>query len=171
VAKELALVTQCEVNLMAGEHLCGSSLSKSARDELAAVLVSGDLRAHRDIALDERRVGAVRYVTGAFSLFPERASDSVGRMILMQDWQPTQLFLDQLQKQLLETGIATFAVALAAVLIFSKRMSRPLMDIAAAAGDIASGNWSAAGSGSWKRGSDTMALAFNEMSTGLPSLA
>ena len=167
VAKELALVTQCEVNLMAGEHLCGSSLSKSARDELAGVLVSGDLRAHRDIALDERRIGAVRYVTGAFSLFPERASDSVGRLILMQDWQPTQLFIDQLQMQLLETGIAIFAVALAAGLVFSKRMSRPLKDIAAAAGDIASGNWARQVPVRGSAEATTMALAFNEMSTGL----
>ena len=167
VAEELALVTHCEMNLVAGEHLCGSSLNKSERSELAAVLVSGDLRAHHGISLNEQRVGGVRYVTGAFSLFPDRASDSVGRLILLQDWQPTQQYLDQLQKQLLETGLAIFAVALAAGLVFSKRMSRPLKDIAAAAGDIASGNWARQVPVRGSAEATTMAVAFNEMSTGL----
>ena len=167
VAKELALVTQAK-SVCGRRASCGSSLSKVGKGRAGRrPLVSGDLRAHRDIALDERRVGAVRYVTGAFSLFPERASDSVGRLILMQDWQPTQLFLDQLQMQLLETGIATFAVALAAGLVFSKRMSRPLKDIAAAAGDIASGNWARQVPVRGSAEATTMALAFNEMSTGL----
>ena len=167
VAEELALVTHCEVNLVAGEHLCGSSLNKSERSDLAAVLANGDFRAHREISLDEHRVGGVRYVTGAFSLFADRASDSFGRLILLQDWQPTQQFLDQLQRQLIETGVATFAVALAAGLVFSKRMSRPLKDIAAAAGDIASGNWARQVPVRGSAEATTMAVAFNEMSTGL----
>ena len=167
VAEELALVTHCEVNLVAGEHLCGSSLSKPGRSDLAAVLVSGNPRAHHGISLDEQRVGGVLYVTGGFSLFADRASDGVGRLILLQDWQPTQQYLDQLQRQLLENGLATFAVALAAGLVFSKRMSRPLKDIAAAAGDIASGNWARQVPIRGSAEATTMAVAFNEMSTGL----
>ncbi len=167
VAEELALVTHCEVNLVAGDHLCGSSLHKADRTELAAVLAEGNLRTQRGVSLDEQRVGGIRYVTGAFPLFADRTSDSVGRLVLLQDWHPTQQFLDELQRQLLQAGVAIFTLALGAALVFSRRMSRPLKDIGAAAGDIASGNWTRQVPVRGSAEATTMAVAFNEMSTSL----
>jgi PAS domain S-box-containing protein len=167
VAEELALVTHCEVNLVAGDHLCGSSLHKTERTELAAILAGGDLRARGGVSLDEHRVGGVRYVAGAFPLSADRESDGVGRLVLLQDWRPTQRFLDQLQRQLVQAGFAIFTLALAAGLVFSKRMSRPLRDIAVAASDIASGNWAHQVPVRGTAEATTMAVTFNEMSASL----
>ncbi len=167
VAEELALVTHCEVNLVAGDRLCGSSLQKTDRTELAAALAGGSLRTQRGVSLDEQRIGGVRYVTGAFPLFADRASDGVGRLVLLQDWHPTQQSLDELQRQLLRAGAVIFTFALAAALVFSRRMGRPLKDIAGAAGDIASGNWTRQVPVRGSAEATTMAVAFNKMSTSL----
>ena len=42
---------------------------------------------------------------------------------------------------LLATGAAIFVLAVGGGVLFSRRMSRPLEDLAAAAKDIAAGNW------------------------------
>ena len=62
--------------------------------------------------------------------------------MLLADWQPTQQFVDQLRGRFLLGGLVVFGLALAGGLIFSRRVSRPLRDIAAAATDIAGGNLS-----------------------------
>ena len=53
-----------------------------------------------------------RYFAGAFPLAPRDRRDP-GRLVLLQDWAPTQLFLDELQRQLFVTGAVIFTFALA----------------------------------------------------------
>jgi PAS domain S-box-containing protein len=91
----------------------------------------------------------------------------VGRLVLLQDWGPTQEFLDQLRGALLLTGFATFAVTLTGGILFSRRVSQPFRDIAEAAGDLASGNWSRQVPIRGSAEAMTMAQSFNEMSSHL----
>jgi PAS domain S-box-containing protein len=88
-------------------------------------------------------------------------------MLLLQDWQPTQRFLDGLRSRFLRAGGMIFLLAVAAGIVFSRRMTRPFQDIAAAAGDIAGGNWTRQVPIRGTAESTTMAVAFNEMSAHL----
>ena len=89
------------------------------------------------------RLGSGEYVAAAFALSPAGESDTAGRLVLLQDWAPTRRYLAQLRRQLSLAGVGIFAVALAGGLLFARRIGRPLNDLALAAGDIASGNWTA----------------------------
>jgi nitrogen fixation/metabolism regulation signal transduction histidine kinase len=85
------------------------------------------------------------------------------RLVLLQDWRPTQQFVDEVRTRLLEAGAVIFAVALGGGLVFSRRMSRPLQDLAQAAHDIASGNWERQIPVRGSAEASVTAQAFNEM--------
>ena len=87
--------------------------------------------------------------------------------MLLQDWAPTQAFLDELRTSLLLAGIGGFVLALAGGLVFSHRTSQPLMDMAAAARDIAGGDWSRIVPARGSAEATTMANAFNDMTRSL----
>ena len=87
--------------------------------------------------------------------------------MLLQDWAPTQAFLDELRMSLLLAGIGGFVIALAGGLVFSHRTSQPLMDMAAAARDIAAGDWSRIVPARGSAEATTMAMAFNDMTRSL----
>jgi PAS domain S-box-containing protein len=167
VAEELAHVTHCEVNLVTANHLSGTSLDGASRAELAGLLAAGKLQVQPNPSLDMHSIAGRRYVIGAFPLSPDRPSSGTGRMLLLEDWQPTQRFLDELSFRFLRAGGLIFLFAVAAGVLFSRRMTRPFRDIAAAAGDIAAGNWTRQVPVRGGAESTTMALAFNEMSTHL----
>ena len=167
VAAELAQVTHCEVNLIAADHLSGTSLNRAARTELAGLLAAGGLPTQPSLSLDLQSIAGRRYVAGAFPLSPDRPSSGTDRMLLLQDWQPTQRFLDELRNRLLRTGGVIFLIAVTAGVVFSRRMTRPFQDIAAAAGDLAAGNWTRQVPIRGGAESTTMAVAFNEMSAHL----
>ena len=87
--------------------------------------------------------------------------------MLLQDWAPTQAFLDELRASLLFAGVGGFVLALAGGLFFSHRTSQPLMDMAAAARDIAGGDWSRTVPARGSAEATTMANAFNDMTRSL----
>jgi diguanylate cyclase (GGDEF)-like protein len=168
VAQELAELTHSEVNLVAGTHLSGSSLPEAARAGLRALLATpAELQPTAGILPTTRAIGGVPYVTGAFSLFADRTSDQIGGVLLLRDWRPTQQFVDEVRRRFLFAGVLTFAFAVVGGVIFGRRMSQPFKDIAAAAGDIAAGNWARQVPIHGSAEATTMAVAFNEMSTGL----
>jgi diguanylate cyclase (GGDEF)-like protein len=72
-----------------------------------------------------------------FPLFPGGAAPR-RYLILLQDWRPTQQFVDQ--PAISDRRGVVFGFALVGGYFFSRRMSQPLRAIAAAAGDIAAGN-------------------------------
>jgi predicted signal transduction protein with EAL and GGDEF domain len=166
VADELAQLTHCQVSLVSGTHLSGSSLRGGERAELARLLAR-DPAARVGRSTGIRRLGATRYIDGTFPLRPTQAPASPDRLVLLQDWQPTQQFLDELQWQFLGAAAIIFSFALAGGLLFSRRMSQPLREIAAAARDIAGGNWARQVPMGGTAEAATMAVAFNAMSTSL----
>jgi PAS domain S-box-containing protein len=167
VAAELADVAHVEVNLVTGERLAASSLRGAPRAALAALLAAPRLRDLQGSEPQLEQLAGRRWVAGAFPLAAGRGSARVGRLVLLQDWGPTQQFLDELQGQLLIAGVVIFAFALAVTLGFSRRVTRPLRDIAGAAGEIAAGDWNRQVPLQGSAEARTLAAAFNEMTGSL----
>jgi len=167
VARRLAEVTHSDVNIVAGHRLSASSLTGANRLALGRLVsTDGWLSLPGDVG-GVQRVGDGQYVVGIFPLSSSDDNDSVGRLLLLHSWRPTQQFVDDVRRRLLAAGAAIFALTVGGAVLFSRRMSRPLMDLAAAAKDIAGGNWDRQVPISGSAEATTMALAFNEMSSSL----
>jgi PAS domain S-box-containing protein len=166
VAQQLAQITRADINLVSGSRLAGSSLSAEEQNEVSSLMAAGSLGSATGISRGVRRIGNREFIEGTFPLFRDRATD-VGHLVLLQDWAPTKAFLDELRSSLLFAGIGGFALALAGGLIFSRRTSQPLMDMAAAARDIAGGDWSRTVPARGSAEATTMANAFNDMTRSL----
>jgi diguanylate cyclase (GGDEF)-like protein len=166
VAQELAQATRCDVNLVSGDRLAASSLAGPHRTALEAALGT-DAAAPLDPSTGVRAIGSDRYVEGVFPLLEDGPDDQRNRLILLQDWRPIQQFRDELLRQFFGAGAMVFGFALAGALLFSRRMSRPLREIAAAAKDIAAGNWARQVPVSGSAEATDVAVAFNGMTTSL----
>jgi PAS domain S-box-containing protein len=163
VAKELAHIAHADINLISGNKLVGSSLTRSEQQDVSAALATGDLLRVRGMSSDVITLGNRRFIGGTVPLSRDRPSDDIGHLVLLEDWAPTQQFLDELQSSLLVAGIAGFVLALGGGLVFSRRTSQPLMDMAAAAMDISSGDWNRRVPVRGSAEATTLASAFNEM--------
>jgi len=137
VARELAHATRFDVNLLAGRQISGSSLAPATRRALGALAASGTFE-QVDARATMRRLDASQYIGAAF---PLPVAGGTARLVLLQDWNATQVFLAELRLHLVGVGVATLALIVGAGLVFSRRMTRPLRDIAEIAGDIAAGQW------------------------------
>ena len=166
LAEELARLAQCEVVLVAGTEVSATSLRDPAHADTAR-LVGEVASAAIGVLPRVRRIGDHQYVGGIFPLDPSADTAQGGRLLLLADWQPTQLFVDRLRGRFLAGGLVVFAVALVGGVMFSRRVSRPLRDIAAAAADIAGGNLSLHLPVRGSAEDMTVAHAFNEMSASL----
>jgi diguanylate cyclase (GGDEF)-like protein len=163
VMQELAQVTRCQVSLVSGASLAASSLREHARTELSRRL---DLAGRTNLST-RVSLGDTAYIAGTYPLLSDQKSNSTSHIILLQEWAPTQQSLDELQRQFLWAGLIIFGCALAAGLVLSRRMNQPLREIAAAAGDIAAGNWDRQVAVGGAAEAMTVAAAFNRMSTSL----
>jgi signal transduction histidine kinase/ActR/RegA family two-component response regulator len=166
VARGLAQVTHCDVSIVVGDHLSASSLTGDERAALAS-LITNNQSLSPGAAPRTERLGHSEYVAGAFPLSANRPLETSGRLVLLQDWAPTKRYLTQLRRELLTAGVAIFTVALAGGLLFARRVSRPLKNIALAADDIASGNWTRQLPVQGGAEATVMARAFNEMTASL----
>jgi predicted signal transduction protein with EAL and GGDEF domain len=167
VAEELAQATRCDVNLVSGNRLAASSLRGRKRAALAAVLAGANGAAPFGLSTGVKTIGGDRYVEGTFPLMKDRQAEPRDHLILLQDWRPTQQFRDALLRQFFGAGAMVFGFALAGGLLFSRRMSRPLREIAAAAKDIAAGNWARQVPIAGSAEATDVAAAFNEMTASL----
>jgi diguanylate cyclase (GGDEF)-like protein len=164
VAAELAQVTHCQISLISSSKVSGSSLPASERAALAAIL-SNEVPA--PARLSEIRLGGERYIHGSFPLVPDQDARSLHRLVLLKPWHATQQFLDAVQSQFLIAGGVVFVFAIAVGLLFSRQLNLPLRDIAAAAEEIAAGNWQHQVPVRGSAEATTMAVAFNEMTSSL----
>jgi PAS domain S-box-containing protein len=167
VARELAAVTRAEVNLVSADRLAGSSLQGEERRQLGTALPAVTLAQRHGVSTDLTSLGDRDFVEGTFPLFRDGRRTDVGHLVLLQDWAPTQAFLDELRNALLLAGIVAFALALAGGLVFSHSTSRPLMDLASAAGAIAAGDWRRTVPPRGSTEAIKMAEAFNDMTRSL----
>jgi diguanylate cyclase (GGDEF)-like protein len=167
VAHELASVSNFHVNLVTGTHLSGSSLPDAARAALERALDrAGGRPGAPGVSSSLRELGTERYVEGIFPL-TAGSFDAAAHLILLEAWKPTQDFLATLRVQIAAATGVIFVLALGGAVVFSRRTSRPVREIALAAGDIASGNWSRQVPVAGSVEAATMAEAFNAMSASL----
>jgi len=166
LAQELARLAQCEVLLLAGPRIAATSLRERAYTDTMA-LAADAARAEVGVLPELAQIGSYRYVAGTFPLSPDGGATATGRLVLLADWQPTQVFVDQLRDRFLLGGVVVFGLALVGGLVFSRRVSEPLREIAAAASDIAAGNLSMELRARGSAEAVTVAQAFNEMSASL----
>ena len=162
VAAELAAQTHSEVSLLADSQVSGSSLPVPARRQLERVLAARTAAAPAGAPLWD--IDGQRYVAGVFPLVRGVAAH---RLVLLQPWRPTEQFLSALETRFLGAGVAVFAAAMIGALAFSRKTSRPLREIAAAAGEIAEGRWDRQVPVQGSAEAATLAVAFNHMSTSL----
>ena len=167
VTRDLAQIAHCEVTLVAGSHVSASSLPDTERAALAARLAEGINTTAGADSPNVQQLGARRYVGGTFSLSTRRIAGGDSHLILLQDQRPLQQFVDRLLQQFLAAAAVIFAFALAGGILLSQRLSRPLREIAAAAGDIAAGNLTRQLPVHGIAEATTVALAFNDMSASL----
>jgi signal transduction histidine kinase len=139
VASELALVTNSDVSFIC-PRLCGSSLKEEPRSAVAA-LAAGSPAGLGAIgaAPDLRQIGHGTYVSGVYPL--QTGTTGFAALVLLRDWAPTDAALGRIYDVLFAVGAITFAVVLCGALWFSRRLTRPIRDLARAAGDIANGKW------------------------------
>ncbi|MGD9904836.1 MAG: putative bifunctional diguanylate cyclase/phosphodiesterase, partial [Vicinamibacterales bacterium] len=165
VVRELAHVVQSDVALVWGPRLVVSSLGPAERGDTTNVVAAA--QAGFGVLPDLHSAGARRFVTGTFALVPAAGAASPGRLVLLSDWEPRQRFIDQLAAGFIAGGAAVLAVGLALGLVFSRRLSRPLRDIAAAASAVAGGDLAIRLPIRGGAEAVTVATAFNEMSVSL----
>jgi PAS domain S-box-containing protein len=167
LAYELARTTGRDVALVAGSVISGSSLSPGPRARLADLLESnqGPFTSTGTIALTQ--LGNEEYVGATFPLTATENRPAPGRLILLESWAPTQNFIDQIRWRLLWTGALVFAFGIGASLLLSRRMSRPLRQIAEVAGEIAQGHWDRRLTPTGSGEAVAMADAFNDMTASL----
>jgi len=168
VANQLARSSQAEVNVEVGGQLNASSLHGSQRTALAKLIDGDELTAGSEST--RLHLGGSQYLAGTFP-FPGHPQDSRNRVVLLRDWGPTQRSLDELRREIVLTGAGIFIAALAAGLIFSRRMTRPIRTIAAAAIEIRSGNHEHRAPVAGSAEATATATAFNEMSDELVAAA
>ena len=166
LARQLAQITHTDVNILRGSHVMASSLTGGDRAAIVALAAGGQLESFGGAAHTER-LGGGEYVAGAFPLSMTAGSKSSARLLLLQDWTPVQRYLNELQRQLFAAGSAIFVLALVCGVVFARRVSRPLTDMASAAGEIAGGNWERQVPVRGSAEATSLALAFNAMTTSL----
>ena len=164
-ARRLARLAQCEAILISDGRAAAMSLGQPSED--AAHIAGEASTAAFGVLPQVRRVGGHQYVVAVFPLRQAGRDTQRGRLVLLADWQPTQVFIDRLQRRFLLGGLAVFGVALIGGAMFSRRVSRPLRDVVRAAADIAGGNLALQLPVQGDAEAGTVALAFNEMSASL----
>jgi predicted signal transduction protein with EAL and GGDEF domain len=165
--RDLAHVVQSDVAVVWGPRVAATSLGAAERADTSALAEAA--RAGFGVLPDFYHAGSRRYVAGTFALAPEKAATSPGRLVLLADWQPRQEFVDRLRDGFIGGGATVLAVGLALGLVLSRRLSRPLRDIAAAASAVAAGDLTMRLPVRGSAEAMTVATAFNDMSASLRS--
>jgi len=163
VARELAQLTHCQVNLVSSSRISGSSLPPPQRAALARMLEEPPDAAR----LSEVRLADERFIRGSFALLDGQDAAAPDRLVLLKPWQPSEQFIAAITTQILAAGAGIFAVAMFGGLLFSRAVHLPLRNIAAAAEEIAAGNWHHQVPIRGSAEATTMAVAFNEMTSSL----
>ena len=167
LAYELARTTGRDVALIAGTTISGTSLSPAPRARLQDLLQAeaGPFATTGTILVTQ--LGKEEYVAATFPLTSSANLPVPGQLVLLESWAPTQAFIDQIRWRLLWTGALVFVLGIGASLLLSRRMSRPLRDIAEVAAEIAQGHWNRRIDPVGSAEAVAMANAFNDMTVSL----
>jgi len=164
LARNLSNITRNQIALIGGRTISGTSLSGTQRASLEHALRSG-APDEGDVVMWQLAAGS--YVGGSFALRLQQGDAADARLLLLEDWAPTERFIDDTVRQLSMAGAVVFAFAVVLSVLLSRRMSRPLRDIADRAGDIAAGEWDSRLAVRGSAEAVAMAEAFNDMTESL----
>ena len=159
VARELAALTHSDVTVLAGRRLSGTSFGQEDRARVLTALESTALSDD----LEWLRLGETTFLGRQYPLTMSATAASSASLVLLKNWQPTQDTLDRITFHLSWIGALTFLLSVAGSAVFSK----PLRDMAAAAGEIAAGNWTRRVPVVGSSEAMTMATAFNDVTDSL----
>jgi PAS domain S-box-containing protein len=170
VARDLSLVAHTDVTFLCGPAgVCGSSLPTVPRAALLQLVRDRQMpfeRGDRSPAI--RVIGGMSYVGGVYPLRSgDDARPALPGLVLLQDWTPTEHALAALDIALIWVGIVAFAVVVGGTLVFGRRLTRPLRDLAEVADDVASGQWSRRVPVEGPAEARMMAQTFNDMTATL----
>ena len=160
VAGDLARTTNSEVSFLWQGRITATSLARVERDRLAEMLTREDAFAELGTV---RSIGRAQYIGGLYPLEATGSINESGALVLLEDWAPTQLFLDQIRTRIVWLGGLVVLCALGGGLVLSRRLSRPLREVAAAAQAVAAGDWDRRVPAYGGDEAAAMATAFNEM--------
>jgi PAS domain S-box-containing protein len=172
IAIDVALATHQEVALIcANGALCGTSLKAAVRKSLVDMLdVTPASVRELDVTPTRWTLDRTPFVAAVYGLASSRpaaaastGSSELPRLLLMQDWSPAERALWQIRVALAWVGLYTFSVAIGCTILLSRRLTRPLRDLASAANEIAGGNWARRVPVDGPAEARTMAEAFNHM--------
>src|SRR5262249_52336805 len=108
VAQQLAQVTHSEVSIVLGQQLAATSLAGERRAALASLIaMEGTLPIEQP---RRYRLADGDYIAAAYPLSPNGEGVGAGRLVLLQDWAPTNRDLAQLRRQLAGAGVLIFGV-------------------------------------------------------------
>lgn len=164
LADALARLARCEVVLMSNGRAVATSLISQTSAQAAVTSIAAQAT---DSSLTLRNVDGRDYLTGIYAIAGPDLGGDAGQLLLLSDWQATQGFIDRLRNRLALTGLVVLSLSLYAGVVFSRRVSRPLRDIASAAAEIAAGNLHLQLPEQGTLESVAVARAFNGMSVSL----
>jgi PAS domain S-box-containing protein len=160
LARNLSSITRNDIALIADRTISGTSLTGRQRDALEKAVKAGDFGLEGDAR--QVQLADSTYVSVTFPL-----EGAGARVLLLEDWAPTEQFIDDTVRQLTQAGALVFVLAVIVSIVLSRRMSRPLREIAERAGDIAAGEWDTRLAVRGTAEAVVMANAFNDMTEGL----
>jgi PAS domain S-box-containing protein len=167
-ARDLAVITHCDVSFLCGTRVCGTSLGVGAEAALAAMLSNGSAGPPAlgapGASPARRKIGDMTFVGG---VYPLKAASPDATLALLQDWSPARHAINQLYLVLFGIGGVVLAIALVGGFAFSRRLTRPLRDLAGAAGEIAGGQWGRSVKIEGPVETRTMGEAFNHMASSI----
>ena len=164
-ATRLAQETHCDVSLVSGRTLYATSLDRPTRELLVQQLtaIGHELSGHPV----PTTIGSRQYVGGQFLLVPDAQDGRKPQLLLLEDWAPVAKFIGAVRRGVVGAGVIVLAVALGFGVVASRHVTRPLRELALAAGDVAGGNWARQITVTGSAETVTMAESFNAMTTNL----
>ena len=139
LARELARLTRTEVSFLSGGTVVSSSLDSAVRSDVQRMLSEARAKSLANPS-SPTHVGPGQYVAGIYPL-PATGEMAPGALLLMDNWEPTAQLISSLRNTLSWVAMGTLGLAIVGMVIFSRRVSRHMGQIALAARDIAAGNW------------------------------
>jgi PAS domain S-box-containing protein len=167
LAEQVAQATGHDVALVADRRISGSSLARDGRLQLASALHANEHPFTEPGLVVRARLGSADYVGTSYPLLSAPDGAPVGRLILLESWEPTAAFIAQVRTRMIGTGALVFVLAVAITLFLSRRLSRPLRQLAEVAREIAAGRWDRRVSPAGGAEAELMAQAFNDMTESL----
>jgi PAS domain S-box-containing protein len=186
MSTEIARVTRGDVAFVCPDRVvCGSNMPVAGRAALSALFESGGgvpdpssqsasrftlagrpfIAAVHPLTADPARTEAIDRAAGQPR--PARAEDAPLYLVLLEDWSSAEAAFTQIRTALAWVGVGTVAVAIGGTILLSRRLTRPLRDLASAAHEIAGGNWARRVPVGGPVEARTMAESFNHMTVTL----